>query len=107
MFIASKYQDVIPLRMSTVIKKIGHNKFDTKLIQEKELEILKVISFKIGTPTVKEFLDRFISEFGYSTMKTDQFYKMCTTLAKLACHSYELMQLSTSLLAGSILYVGL
>jgi cyclin A len=27
MFIASKYEDVIPLLMRTVINKIGHNKF--------------------------------------------------------------------------------
>jgi hypothetical protein len=60
MFIASKYQDVIPLRMKTVISKIGHNKFDAKSVSEKELEILKVLGFKIGAPTVKEFLDRFI-----------------------------------------------
>lgn len=27
MFIASKYEDVIPLLMKTVVSKIGHNKF--------------------------------------------------------------------------------
>ena len=28
MFIASKYEDIVPLMMKTVINKIGHNKFD-------------------------------------------------------------------------------
>jgi hypothetical protein len=27
MFIASKYEDVIPILMKTIINKIGHNKF--------------------------------------------------------------------------------
>ena len=27
MFIASKYEDIVPLMMKTVINKIGHNKF--------------------------------------------------------------------------------
>lgn len=27
MFIASKYEDVIPLLMKTIVNKIGHNKF--------------------------------------------------------------------------------
>jgi hypothetical protein len=43
MFIASKYEDVIPLLMRTVINKIGHNKFEVPTIEEKELEILKAI----------------------------------------------------------------
>lgn len=28
MFIASKYEDIVPLMMKTVINKIGHNKFE-------------------------------------------------------------------------------
>jgi hypothetical protein len=59
MFIASKYEDIIPLMMRTVINKIGHNKFSLLQIEEKELEILRVLGYRIGAPTVKEFLDRF------------------------------------------------
>lgn len=62
MFIASKYEDVVPLMMRTVINKIGHNKFELRAIEEKELQILKVLGYKIGSPTVKEFLDRFLEE---------------------------------------------
>lgn len=62
MFIASKYEDVIPLLMRTVINKIGHNKFSQYQIQEKEIEILKALSFKVGAPTVKEHLDRYYEE---------------------------------------------
>lgn len=43
MFIASKYEDVIPLLMRTIINKIGHNKFEIPLIEEKELSILNAI----------------------------------------------------------------
>ena len=32
MFTASKYEDIVPLMMKTVINKIGHNKFDTLTI---------------------------------------------------------------------------
>lgn len=28
MFIASKYEDIVPLMMKTVVNKIGHNKFE-------------------------------------------------------------------------------
>jgi hypothetical protein len=30
MFIASKYEDIIPLMMRTIINKIGHNKFEVR-----------------------------------------------------------------------------
>ena len=41
MFISSKYEDIVPLLMKTVLNKIGHNKFELPQIQNKELEILK------------------------------------------------------------------
>ena len=43
MFIASKYEDVIPLLMRTIINKIGHNKFEVPLIEPKELDILNAL----------------------------------------------------------------
>ena len=43
MFIASKYEDVVPLMMKTVVNKIGHNKFELRQIEEKELELLGII----------------------------------------------------------------
>ena len=40
MFIASKYEDVVPLLMKTVVNKIGHGKFELKSIEEREIELL-------------------------------------------------------------------
>lgn len=45
MFVASKYEEIIPLLMRTVINKIGHNKFSVRQIEEKEIELLKTIGF--------------------------------------------------------------
>ena len=62
MFVASKYEDIVPLMMKTVVNKIGHNKFELRQIEEKELELLRVNEYRVGVPTVKEFLDRFLEE---------------------------------------------
>lgn len=107
MFIASKYEDVIPLLMRTVVNKIGHNKFDVSTIEVKELEMLKTIQYKIGSPTVKEFLDRYVEELGDAHVKSEKFYKIAMYLAKLSCHNYNLMQLPSSLLAAAVLNVAL
>jgi cyclin A len=37
MFLASKYEDIIPILMRTLINKIGHNKFSQEQIEEKEI----------------------------------------------------------------------
>lgn len=90
MFIASKYEDIMPLLMKTVINKIGHNKFNLRQVEEKELEILRVIGYKVGAPTLKEFLDRYLEELSDNLVKTDkQIYKELMCLSKMSCFSYE------------------
>ena len=45
MFIASKYEDIVPILMKTLIQKIGHEKFSLAQIQIMELEILQTLQF--------------------------------------------------------------
>ena len=105
MFIATKYEDIIPLLMRTIINKVGHNKFTKAEIQTKELEMLKVLKFNLGTPTVLEHLERLSLDLGIHDNAAVQ--TVFVYLAKLATHNYELSQLSASELAGAIAYVGL
>lgn len=69
--------------------------------------MMKIIGFKIGSPTVKEFLDRYIEELNDPLLKSDKFQKICMYIAKMTCHNYSLMQLPTSLLAAAVVNVGL
>ena len=63
MFMASKYEDVYPLLMKTVFNKIGHKKISVEAVRAKELEILRVLGFKVGAaPTALEFLEKYIDE---------------------------------------------
>lgn len=68
MFLAAKYEDVVPILMRTAVNKIGHNKFSAPQIQAKEVQILQTLQFRIGAPTVKEFLDSFFEELASSNM---------------------------------------
>jgi hypothetical protein len=56
MFLASKYEDIYPLKMKTVYEKIGHGKLEVATIKKLELEIMKVIDYKIHAPVVLDFL---------------------------------------------------
>jgi Cyclin, N-terminal domain len=59
MFISSKYEDLSPLLMRTVINKIGHGKYTVKSVLERELDILRTLEFRVGAPTMLEFIERY------------------------------------------------
>lgn len=68
MLLASKYEDIQPLLMRTIINKIGHGKFTQKEVLVRELEILRVLQFRVGPPTILEFVDRFRVELSTSIL---------------------------------------
>jgi len=62
MFIASKYEDVVPLLLKTVYNKIGHKKLTLDAIRDKELEIMRALGFMVGAPTSYEFMERYVDQ---------------------------------------------
>ena len=62
MFIASKFEDIYPLKMKTVFEKIAHKKLEIQKIKSLELEIMKSIDYKIHAPTVLDFLKIYLVE---------------------------------------------
>ncbi len=104
MFVASKYEDIIPLLMKTVVQKIGHGKFQQRTFEDKEIDILQALEFRVGAPTSLEHLDRYLLENG---LKSKKLHTICTYLCKMASHSYELSQVKPAVLAACALFVGL
>ena len=62
MFIASKYEDIYPLKMKMVFEKIAHKKLPIERIKSSEMDILKVINYKIPAPTSYEFLKAYLKQ---------------------------------------------
>jgi len=56
MFVASKYEDVVPLRIKTIDEKIAQKKLNIEDIRYRELLILKELNYEIEAPTVLDFL---------------------------------------------------
>lgn len=86
MMMASKYEDVYPLLMKTVFNKIGHKKIPVDTIRAKELEILRVLGFKLGAPTALEFLDRYTNEILFNHSDKQFIHLMSIYLAKMSVH---------------------
>lgn len=70
-FMASKYQDVYPLRLKEVKEKIAHNKFSLDQIKDKETQISFVLSFIITLPTQWDFINLFIEEIFYNSKQNN------------------------------------
>ena len=51
-FIASKYEDVEAISMTSLLEEVGHGKFSKLQILKMEREILRSLSFKVHTDTL-------------------------------------------------------
>ena len=130
MFIASKSEDIHPLKMKQVYEKIAHKKLAIDKIKQTELDILKVIHYRVPAPTILDFLRIYLKQIlnighqgNTSLSKQDRdalptnseseaglkllMQKMALYLAKISMHDYELSGRKPSLLAIGCLYVAL
>jgi len=75
MFVASKYEDIYPLKMKMVHEKIAHKKLAVEKIKAIEMDILKVIKYKIQAPTSLDFLKVYLKQVlninSISTLKSN------------------------------------
>ena len=58
-YISSKVEDIVPLRMSHIAKSIGHNTFKEKQIIKKEREIIETIDFDLFTAGAYDYIMTF------------------------------------------------
>lgn len=88
MFMASKYEDIYPLLMKTVFSKIGHKKFAVKDMLAREMDILRVLGFKVSSsPTSYEFATSYLEQvLGFSHKEKEFVTKMTIYLAKMSIH---------------------
>ena len=62
MFIASKYEDIYPLKMKMVYEKIAHKKLPIERIKALEMDILKTIKYRIPAPSSLDFLKYYLKQ---------------------------------------------
>lgn len=91
MFMASKYEDIYPLLMKTVFNKIGHKKISVEAIRNRELDILRALSFKVGSyPSSFEFLEKYMDEVLEKHPDKEFIHIMAIYLAKMSLHHENL-----------------
>jgi hypothetical protein len=66
MFMASKYQDIYPLRLKVVHEKIAHKKLSVEEIKSKEEDISRYLNYIVGKPTQWDFINHFVEELFFT-----------------------------------------
>lgn len=110
MFIAAKYEEVFPLRMSVVYEKIAHKKLTEVSIRRKEREILNALNFELTGVNPFEFLSILLWSFRerVSERVWTSLWKFAMFLGRLTQFNYDMISTVTSKgIAASIMYLGL
>lgn len=107
MFLASKYEDIMPLRMQVVHEKIAHKKLTPESIRSYEQDILGTLDYFLQAPTVYEFLTRYLKIIIAQNEEKDLIEKMSLYLAKMSVHDYYFCNVCPSKVAVSSIYVAL
>ncbi len=67
MFMASKYQDIYPLRLKVVYEKIAHKKLSLEEIKSKEEEVSRALNYIVGKPNQWDFINHFVEEIFFTS----------------------------------------
>ena len=112
-YISSKVEDIAPLRMSHIVKSIGHNTFNAKTIIKKEREIIKAIDFDLFTASTYDYIMTFFYDLKVNNAKkisdlngiriVEKYLNFSIFLSQLLLYNYEFVCFRQSLNALAIL----
>ena len=112
-YISSKVEDIIPLRMSHIVKSLGHMTFNEKEIMEKEREIIKTIDFDLFTAGTFDYLMTFFYDLKVNNAKkiskfngiliVEKFMNFSILLSQLLLYSNEFVCYRQSLNSLAVL----
>ncbi|GMY28759.1 putative cyclin-A3-1 isoform X1 [Fagus crenata] len=105
MLIASKYEEILPPELSDFCD-ITDNTYTKDEVIKMEADILKLLKFEMGNPTVKTFLIRFtsVAQMTYKTPNL-QLEFLGYYLAELSLLDYSCVKFLPSLVAASVIFL--
>lgn len=112
MYVATKYEEICPLRISVMQSKISHGKFTKEEIKCKETDLLQVLSFHCSPVTILNFLEIGIESLKLKDILSEALYnhlnKLSVYIGKMIMHEYELLsKYSQSEFSVACIYIGL
>ena len=108
MLLASKMEEIIPFKVTTVIEKMTHGKMKAKEIVKCEEDILKTLNFELlSSPSLYVFVEFLIVKLNFHTSPYyKDIVKVMTYITKMLMHDYQsLIKFPLKYLACSSLYI--
>ena len=110
MFLASKYEEVIPMRLGVLCEKAGYGAFTVQDVKNKEIEILESINFDVMGPNVYSFVQMIANMLQVKEQLQSHhlvvFNDLLSYLSKMISYEYSIIKNCTSsLLAGAVTLV--
>lgn len=108
MLIASKQEEIVPFKVSTVVEKMTHKKLRAREIVECEMEVLLSLGFNLlATPSLFVMVELlFVRMSLSSTELTPDLVKVVTYITKMLMHDYEtLTKFPLRYLAAASVYI--
>ena len=115
-YLASKVEEKIPLRLTHIVNNLGKNTFSKDEIIEMERDIVQTMEFDFFTAGTYDYLMVFFYDLKVNNFKrlnqldgkdvVDKFMNFCVFLSKLTLYNHEFVTYRTSLVALSILSLG-
>ncbi|CAK58509.1 unnamed protein product (macronuclear) [Paramecium tetraurelia] len=110
MFIAAKYEEIHPMKLSVVHDKIAHKKLSTDQIKKKESDMLQTIGFDLGGGTLYDMYNLILTNCIVENRLQEKHYKylkkLCLYLSKMVLYDYEICgKTNYTLLAAALIFV--
>ena len=108
MLLASKMEEIIPFKVSTVVEKMTHGKMKNKEIVDCESDILTTLDFKLlEQPSIFVIVEFLLVKLGFHDHPLkDDVNKVVTYITKMLMHDYSLItRYPLKYLAASCIYI--
>ena len=108
MLLASKMEEIIPFKVSTVVDKMTHGKMLAKEVVRCEENILKTMDFELlSSPSLFVFIEMLVVKLNFHTTPFfKDIMKVVTYISKMILHDYSILtKYPMKYLASSCLYI--
>mmetsp|Transcript_2708 Transcript_2708/g.6016 ORF Transcript_2708/g.6016 Transcript_2708/m.6016 type:complete len:276 (-) Transcript_2708:65-892(-) len=96
MFVASKFEDVKPLKMKQIFEKIGHRRLPISSIHSAERVLLSTLDYQVSLPTLLDFLEEALIP------EPEEVKKRAMALAEVVLLSAEISSMPAETVAESL-----
>lgn len=108
MLLASKMEEIIPFKVSTVVEKMTHGKMKPQEVVRSEQSILEALNFRLlNQPSLFVFIESLLVKLNFHTHKhVDDVFKVVTYISKMLMHDFSIIsKYPLKYLGASCLYI--